>query len=323
MNTTCLYHANCIDGLAAAWVVWSVYGENAEYIAMQYGDEVPDVTGKEVIMVDFSFKRKVMDKIITEAESVLVIDHHQSAQKELDGLDNCIFDMNKSGAVLSWEHFYPNRPLPKLFEYIQDRDLWQWQLPSSKSVSAAIRLHNVTTIADFDQLMKCDVAHLVDEGEIVLRYQTNEVRRAVAYGNIVEIAGYKVPCINATHLISEIGNELAKGYPFAAAYFDTDDKRVFSLRSDENGIDVSQIAEQFGGGGHKHAAGFNVSKPDLGIETGDEWGTMAGLDANIRDKLAKSGMDETESLRTSWRITNMIVDSGIAVKRFVETIKVY
>ena len=38
----------------------------------------------------------------------------------------------------------------------------------------------------------------------------------------------------------------------------TTDGRVFSLRSTEEGLDVSEIAKQYGGGGHKHASGFRV-----------------------------------------------------------------
>jgi len=61
-------------------------------------------------------------------------------------------------------------------------------------------------------------------------------------------------------LISDIGDRLCKGYPFAAMYFESKDKRVYSLRSDEQGIDVSKVAEKFGGGGHPRAAGFIVKK---------------------------------------------------------------
>jgi oligoribonuclease NrnB/cAMP/cGMP phosphodiesterase (DHH superfamily) len=51
---------------------------------------------------------------------------------------------------------------------------------------------------------------------------------------------------------------VAAGKPVAAAYFDRADARVFSLRSDRAGIDVAAIAERYGGGGHRHAAGFQV-----------------------------------------------------------------
>jgi nanoRNase/pAp phosphatase (c-di-AMP/oligoRNAs hydrolase) len=53
---------------------------------------------------------------------------------------------------------------------------------------------------------------------------------------------------------------MSKGEPFAACYWDTPESRVFGLRSGEDGADVSEIAKQYGGGGHKHAAGFKVPR---------------------------------------------------------------
>jgi nanoRNase/pAp phosphatase (c-di-AMP/oligoRNAs hydrolase) len=63
--------------------------------------------------------------------------------------------------------------------------------------------------------------------------------------------------VNATCLFSEIAGELAQDEQFAACYFDRrDGKRQWSLRSDDNGLDVSAIAKAHSGGGHYHAAGF-------------------------------------------------------------------
>ena len=58
---------------------------------------------------------------------------------------------------------------------------------------------------------------------------------------------------------SDAGHELGKGRPFAACYWDTPDGRVFSLRSSADGADVSEVAKQYGGGGHRNASGFRVS----------------------------------------------------------------
>jgi nanoRNase/pAp phosphatase (c-di-AMP/oligoRNAs hydrolase) len=69
--------------------------------------------------------------------------------------------------------------------------------------------------------------------------------------------GHKVLAVNATCLMSEIGERLAQGRPFGATYFVREDgKRVWSLRSCEGGIDVSDVARRRGGGGHRAAAGF-------------------------------------------------------------------
>lgn len=52
---------------------------------------------------------------------------------------------------------------------------------------------------------------------------------------------------------------MAQGELFAACYWDTPTGRVFSLRSTDEGMDVSVIASQYGGGGHRNAAGFRVA----------------------------------------------------------------
>ena len=76
-----------------------------------------------------------------------------------------------------------------------------------------------------------------------------------------------MPCVNAPyHWSSDAAHVLAEGQPFAAAWFDRGDgKRVFSLRSSADGADVGAIAKKYGGGGHRHSAGFAQSV-DLGME---------------------------------------------------------
>jgi uncharacterized protein len=59
---------------------------------------------------------------------LIVIDHHKSAMIELHDISNTHFDMTKSGAMLSWEFFHPGKEPPKFIRYIQDRDLWKWEL---------------------------------------------------------------------------------------------------------------------------------------------------------------------------------------------------
>jgi nanoRNase/pAp phosphatase (c-di-AMP/oligoRNAs hydrolase) len=66
--------------------------------------------------------------------------------------------------------------------------------------------------------------------------------------------------VNCNHYFaSDVGHVLAKDHPFSASYYDTNDGRVFSLRSAEGCIDVSVVAKHLGGGGHASAAGFRVT----------------------------------------------------------------
>lgn len=75
------------------------------------------------------------------------------------------------------------------------------------------------------------------------------------------IADFPVPVINAPYTLgSDVCAELCKERPFAAYYWDSPTHREFGLRSDEEGMDVSIVAQTYGGGGHAHAAGFRVPR---------------------------------------------------------------
>lgn len=269
MKNLCIYHANCPDGRAAAAAVYRHWGEEAEYYPAQYQQEPPDVAGRNVIIVDFSYPREVLLEMKEQAKWLLVIDHHKTAQEALKGLDFCIFDNSKSGCVLTWEHLF-EEPAPLLFKYIQDRDLWQWKLPDSKAFSAGLWLVD----NDFEDWLLAlqDEEDFIEEckskGRVLLEYwdQCTEIAMKQTPQKI-NLGGYEVPCLNVTHLKSEICNELAKGQPFAVVYKDCVKKRVYELRSDVNGIDVSKIAIKYGGGGHKHAAGFVVCRPIHKLES--------------------------------------------------------
>lgn len=266
-NIMCIYHKNCSDGFGAALAVkvWANEQEKeVEFYPAIYGDSPPNVLGKDLFIVDFSYSRDVIIQLYRDANSIVVIDHHKTAKEALVDLDFCVFDMSKSGAVLTWEHLFPEREIPLLLQYIQDRDLWNWNLEKSREISASLQAMDMDFEIWSQYLDDNEIAELVVKGEAILEYQQKKVKE-LSRSNIplVDIAGYKVPCVNTTHLISEIGNVISKGYPFAAMYFETGNDRIYSLRSSDDGIDVSKIAKQFGGGGHFHAAGFKVRKPDV------------------------------------------------------------
>lgn len=139
MKALCIYHRGCADGFGAAWAVWKALGDGVEFHPGVYGAPPPDVTGRDVILVDFSYKRPVMEAMCQSAASITLLDHHKTAAEELDGLGDGpniaipVFvgiDMERSGAVLAWEHFHPGKAIPPLLQYVQDRDLWRFSLRS-------------------------------------------------------------------------------------------------------------------------------------------------------------------------------------------------
>ena len=270
---TVIYHKGCNDGFCAAWLYWrnikQENRENVRFIPVQYDEPVPDnLGGRRVLMLDFSYKRKEMERMKFYTEDLLVIDHHKSAEEELKGLDFCIFNMNKSGAKLYWDSCFGGNDISPnwLVEYTQDRDLWQWKLPYSREISASLASYP----KDFElwnRIYGNGPEPLIPEGRGILRYQQGMIDAKVKVVSFVEIGGYVVPCVNTTTLTSEIVGTIAEEmpeYPFAAGFFILNNGNAqYSLRMRDDAeeayaLDLSKIARRYGGGGHPKSAGFTL-----------------------------------------------------------------
>jgi len=268
----CIYHGNCADGFGSAWAVRKRLGDGVEFHAGVYQNAPPDVTGREVLMVDFSYKRPVLEKMIEVADTLVILDHHKTAAEDLAGLNNCrpgvkvIFDMEQSGAGLTWDYFHHGTPRPRLIEHIEDRDLWRFKLPGTREIQAAIFSHpydfevwdRLVFMAEDDGQR----AMLIAEGAAIERKHHKDIAEMVkVVTRPMRIGGQLVPMANLPYtLTSDAGHLLCKehGTSFAGCYWDTPEGRVFSLRSLDDGADVAEIAKQYGGGGHAHASGFRI-----------------------------------------------------------------
>lgn len=282
----CIYHGpNCQDGFTAAWVIWAKWPE-VEFHASQYGDAPPDVAGKHVLIVDFSYPKDVLDEMATEAQSITVLDHHKTAKAALEAYMvtavrspgsvafhadqqgkpriQAIFDMEKAGCRLAWEYAWPGKPAPMIVQLVEDRDLWKFSVEHTKEVCAWLFSwdysfpawgHYARQIEDL-----AGRARIVNEGHAILRSKDKErVELLDITARMMWIGDFKVPVANMPYtMASDAAGQLAEGNAFAATYFDrADGRRVFSLRS-RGTIDVSEVAKKYGGGGHPGAAGFVV-----------------------------------------------------------------
>ena len=269
-QTIVIYHASCPDGFGAAWAAHRVLGERAQYLPMNHGDPIPQIDDDaRVYILDFSFDRDRMGELQRKhgQDNVILLDHHITAAQELSELPNCYIDLSKSGAVLSWEHFHIGSAVPALLRYIQDKDLWTWELPDSRAVSAYLssREMDFDTWNNIARDFETDDGQLtaVDAGKAILRSKQQDVRQIAQSAHFGQVGEHRVPVVNSSIMQSEIGEYLVNTHPespFAAIYFDVSSTvRKWSLRSRRNGFDVSQLAKQFGGGGHPAAAGFSQS----------------------------------------------------------------
>ena len=274
-----IYHASCADGFTAAWVVHQ-YGHNhglshnPELWYAQYGSAPPDVTGRDVVIVDFSYPLGVMLELAEKAKSIICLDHHKTVDDEVKALDWVTFDNGRSGAMLAWDTFAGDAEYAtvgqSLCEYVQDRDLWQWKLPRSHEVSAALTLTPMELDAwtAFASGLEFDADVILQRGRTVMQLQNLWAKQKTKHATTRTIRGFEVPCVNlAVKLQSEVGHMLCDDVdnpvPFSASFFLTqndqgEEQAVFSLRSTDRGEDVGAIAKSFGGGGHRNAAGFSV-----------------------------------------------------------------
>lgn len=317
-NTKIIYHKinklqSCPDGLAASWSALKKYPD-AEVIGWEYQTEPPLAAsyfgeyivkslkllsrnlfsktkhpqksliapGDRVVIVDFSFPKEVLNSWVAIGVEVIVIDHHKTAQKMLEGFAGGIlrFDMDKCGAMLTWEYFFPDKPVPEFIKYVQDQDLWQWALPFSKEVREAFgSLGRSFQTFDFLETLPNNefVEYMKAVGEPLVKAREERVEAIAARHKDRQLDEYVIKAVELTEdelfLTSDVCAYLYNSYPevpFVACFnYEAQSwlqkllrkpKTVkWSLRSSNknpNAVDVSAIAKRRGGGGHHNAAGY-------------------------------------------------------------------
>jgi len=281
------YHDNCEDGFTAWWVAQRALearGVRAYGLAVQYGHydfeaELAAAEGMPVFVLDFCFTRPEMERLAAAASSLVVCDHHKTAEAALAGFMPAMeaaghtvhvdFDMKRSGAGVTWGYFHAPPP-PLLVRYIEDRDLWRWVLPHSKAINAYLGTlpHDLEAWDTARHALSEEFAQAVTWGRGALasvdRWVGSVVDSTLRWVSVPTSPSFDVPCINVGYKgCSEAVGAVADRHPsapFALGWWVRGDGQVvFSLRS-RGEVDVSDVAKQFGGGGHAKAAGFTLSK---------------------------------------------------------------
>lgn len=259
-----VYHKNCTDGFGAAWSAWKKFGSRADYIATD-PRELPDAVlkNKDIYVVDNSFSREGIRRLLKTGNKITIIDHHVSSEKDVKSVPSHVFNINHSGAVLAWQYFHPEKKIPKLLLHIEDEDLWYFRLKNTKEIFAGLdRLK--FEFKDWDRMVKKlennkDKEKFVRQGKIILNYENKLVEQIAQNAELVYFCGYKTLAVNSPVLESQIGHYLYEKFPpMGIVWREKNGKKTFSLRSDGS-VDVSRLAAKYGGGGHKASAGFALS----------------------------------------------------------------
>jgi oligoribonuclease NrnB/cAMP/cGMP phosphodiesterase (DHH superfamily) len=271
MDIIVFYHKNCKDGLASAWVAWKKFKNKAEYIALNYQTPFDHkIKGKKVYFLDVCPNRKILEKLKKDNCEIVIIDHHLSVKKNLDLASPGSFiirlNMRRSAAVLTWKYFFPEKKIPKILLYIEDIDLWNFKKRFSREIVTSISL------SDFDPKEWNRLASDIEDnkkrkkyiliGKEIVKREDKMIKEIVQKAKKIKMGKIKTLVANSSILISEIGDALIKQLPpMAIIWFEAGDFKRISLRSNGK-VDVSKIAEKYGGGGHKRAAGFAIKSKD-------------------------------------------------------------
>ena len=286
------YHLD-LDGKAAGAIVLRCATQYDKYpvecIEINYGMAFPFDRireGEQVWIVDYSISPEEMDKLFTITNDIVWIDHHKSAIQRYDDYPRDIEGIRYdgiAGCMLTWAYikhiantpvyksksaFSPNMcdDAPMGVKYIGDYDVWRFEYGEDtkdfhfylEAFGNEILLPNGNV---WDMLFGTNwddsaIDYCLNIGRQVRSYRENLMSQYVkSYGFETELMGYKCFAVNMGMISSDDFASINVDNYDILIGFCTDGKQWrYSLSSDK--VDASLIAMQFGGGGHRGAAGF-------------------------------------------------------------------
>ena len=281
-----IYHKNCLDGLASAWVYW--YLTKGDKSVSYYWEEPsaskvpPGLYGKRILIVDVSYEDETLAQIAEDAECLLLIDHHVSNQRTQDKLTYTSFDMKHSACVGTWMYFFPDEKVPLFLKLIEANDLGHFDNKEAMAFVAYMnyifpRIHH-KHIDIFDKYIKNKKTYTaIQKGQVLANYIEQLIRRNARHEILSLDLGKGKKKLSVC--IANVTTVPLKGR-IATQILDEDDRCDISMawafqerrysvvvRTKKEDIDVSEIAKQLSGGekagGHGKAAHFFYNGKDI------------------------------------------------------------
>ncbi|KAK8916234.1 hypothetical protein KSP39_PZI022822 [Platanthera zijinensis] len=311
-----LYHYPCPDGAFAALAAHLYFSAASLPVAFFPNpvydpisiDSLPLDELSDVYLLDFVGPPGFVARLSSKVDSVTVLDHHKTALEIIDenasefGNIYKVIDMERSGATIAYSYFYdkllrkgtlpethggecnhnflPENKVEKvysLFKFIEDGDLWRWELPHSRAFSNGLKDLNIEYDVNrnsclFDQLMNLDPDLLISLGKDTFAYKQKLMDEALDQSYEITLGcGLFGHClaVNADYisqLRSELGHQLAvksrnlnlRGIG-AVVYKVPRLKNVHMLKVSLRSLDLEDttpISQEYGGGGHRNASSF-------------------------------------------------------------------
>lgn len=289
MSLKVFYH-NDLDGQCAAY--WCSYIKNTkkEFHWINYGIPFPfkDINiNDDVYIVDYSIKPEEMDKLLKITPRVTWIDHHKSAiemyngyKKEIRGIRH---ENGIAGCALTW--IYLNKltnfgedviipfkekyfeEVPRFTRLVSDWDTWTFRYGvTSRKFQAGMLAEKTEPTEEIwkklDNYGDAVIRQIVDHGELIIRYRDSWAKGYLeGYGFETEFEGYNCYAVNMGRCNSEYFKSIGgvDKYDILMPFVYNGKTWSVSFYS-RKGIDVSKIAQKYGGGGHAGASGASFTE---------------------------------------------------------------
>ncbi|MGM9988157.1 MAG: DHH family phosphoesterase [Bacillaceae bacterium] len=214
-----------------------------------------------------------------EKGNVQLIDHHKTALhlNEYEWGNVLVEDEEgklTSATSLFYDYLVKHEMLKatdvvtEFVELVRQYDTWEWEKNDNYQAHQLNMLFFLVSIDEFEEKMiqrlqtsdhfdfdEFEKKLLNMEEDKIERYIRRKKRELVQ----TEIGSHVAGVVYAELYHSELGNELGKEYPYLdyIAILNIGGKRI-SFRTIHDHVDVSEIATQYGGGGHAKAAGCSL-----------------------------------------------------------------
>ena len=294
-KTYVLHHDDNDGWFGGAIAIGTLFDPTIEIIAkaVQYGQDFPvamdDLKNEDsVYIIDFSYSREILDEVHKRVQTLVVLDHHETAESQLKGAPYAIYDLTKSGALLAWEYFVPQYPPSPVCEIVNAWDLWNKNHPDYNwDIVRAFYLGTREFKGNYDFWNAMAASYsfpkecieagnaLLEQFFVTVNDVKNDTRTVIEEINGKRVCFFR--CASDVSLLSDaLYSDPELNLDITAAVMLKDDQWVTSLRTPKpHEIHVGNIAKKLGGGGHKAAAGFRVHKKD--IDETDAIAYIAGL----------------------------------------------
>ena len=292
----CIYHDADYDGWASAEIVrkyFSGYNNikdlntnvDVKFIGMNYGIKIDykELENKVIICCDYTPEN--FRDIIKKSAYTIWIDHHKSSALDMkdfnpDNLEK-VLSLEYSACMGVWKYFFANEKIPQTVELLSKFDTFTFT-PAEKNDCLCFQygldsLGKSSKIegASWDDIFESKQSFIDDiliKGQLILDYRTGhfdvQVANRAGRTTILEVLKlnktYRVAYLNSPYCFSECFKpfyDASKHDILITGYQNKDGRWAYSFYCPaDKDIDVSLIAKEFGGGGHKGASGCTSDK---------------------------------------------------------------